>query len=144
VGDVEKVTAYCDSTSLAPQEYLRWVRASRGYITHQVAVQLDPAQYWQVHRSTIVKLQHLAGTRRDEVSRLFVLMNGYGLYRQLSDFGWECQVVALSLIPKKAGDRVNTDRRDSLSLARLHRAKELTEVWVWYLPTMTPSPYEAR
>jgi transposase len=38
--------------------------------------------------------------------------------------------VAPSLIPKKAGDRVKTDRRDSLSLARLHRAKEPTAVWV--------------
>lgn len=55
---------------------------------------------------------------------------GYGLYRQLSDLGWDCQVVAPSLIPKKAGDRVKTDRRDSLSLARLHRAGELTAVWV--------------
>lgn len=55
---------------------------------------------------------------------------GYGLYRQLTDLGWDCQVVAPSLIPKKAGDRVKTDRRDSLSLARLHRAGELTAVWV--------------
>lgn len=55
---------------------------------------------------------------------------GYGIYRQLSDLGWDCQVVAPSLIPKKAGDRVKTDRRDSLSLARLHRAGELTAVWV--------------
>ena len=38
--------------------------------------------------------------------------------------------VAPSLIPKKAGDRVKTDRRDSMSLARLHRAGELTAVWV--------------
>ena len=55
---------------------------------------------------------------------------GYGLHRQLTDLGWDCQVVAPSLIPKKAGDRVKTDRRDSLSLARLHRAGELTAVWV--------------
>jgi transposase len=40
---------------------------------------------------------------------------GYGIHRQLTDLGWECQVVAPSLIPKKAGDRVKTDRRDSLS-----------------------------
>jgi transposase len=39
-------------------------------------------------------------------------------------------VVAPSLIPKKPGDRVKTDRRDSLNLARLHRAGELTAVWV--------------
>jgi transposase len=55
---------------------------------------------------------------------------GYGIHRQLTDLGWECQVVAPSLIPKKAGDRVKTDRRDSLSLTRLHRAGELTPVWV--------------
>lgn len=55
---------------------------------------------------------------------------GYGIHRQLSDMGWDCQVVAPSLIPKKAGDRVKTDRRDSLMLARLHRAGELTAVWV--------------
>ena len=88
---------------------LRWVRASRGELTQQVAVdevlyfhaddkytcvqtaaaeylirtpiaelaaQLDPAQFWQVHRSTIVNLAHLEGTRRDEASRLFVRIKG--------------------------------------------------------------------
>nr|WP_274389483.1 IS110 family transposase [Paraburkholderia tagetis] len=55
---------------------------------------------------------------------------GYGIYRQLSELGWDCQVVAPSLIPRKAGERVKTDRRDSLMLARLHRAGELTAVWV--------------
>lgn len=55
---------------------------------------------------------------------------GYGLYRQLSDLGWQCHVVAPSLIPKKPGDRIKTDRRDSMMLARLHRAGELTPVWV--------------
>lgn len=55
---------------------------------------------------------------------------GYGIYRQLRQMGLDCVVVAPSLIPKKAGDRVKTDRRDSLSLARLHRAGELTAVWV--------------
>ena len=39
-------------------------------------------------------------------------------------------VIALSLIPLKAGDRVKTDRRDALMLAKLHRARELTAVWV--------------
>jgi transposase len=55
---------------------------------------------------------------------------GYGLHRQLLDLGQDCQVVAPSLIPRKPGDRVKTDRRDSLNLARLHRAGELTAVWV--------------
>jgi transposase len=55
---------------------------------------------------------------------------GYGIQRQLSAHGHECAVVAPSLIPKRAGDRVKTDRRDAASLARLHRAGELTAVWV--------------
>jgi transposase len=55
---------------------------------------------------------------------------GYGIHRRLSGQGHECVVVAPSLIPKRAGDRVKTDRRDAASLARLHRAGELTAVWV--------------
>ena len=51
---------------------------------------------------------------------------GFGIHRQLIDLGWDCLVVATSLIPKKAGDRVKTDRRDSMMLARLLRAGELT------------------
>lgn len=55
---------------------------------------------------------------------------GYGLYRQISEAGHGCAVVAPSLIPTRPGDRVKTDRRDSGSLAGLHRAGELTPVWV--------------
>jgi DNA-binding LytR/AlgR family response regulator len=98
---------------LAPQSgapRLRWIRASAGALTHQVAVdevlffraddkytcvrtlagdehlirtpiaelaaQLDPGQFAQVHRSTIVNLAQLAGTRRDEASRLFLRLKG--------------------------------------------------------------------
>ena len=53
---------------------------------------------------------------------------GYGIQRRLSAQGQECIVVAPSLIPKRAGDRVKTDRRDASSLAKLHRAGELTAV----------------
>jgi transposase len=55
---------------------------------------------------------------------------GYGLYRQLIKLGHQCSVVAPSLIPRKPGDRVKTNRRDALQLARLLRAGELTAVWV--------------
>ena len=55
---------------------------------------------------------------------------GYGVYRELVATGHDCMVVAPSLIPRKAGDRVKTDRRDALNLARLHRAGELHAVWV--------------
>lgn len=91
-------------------ERLRWVRASHGELTHQIAVadvlffraddkytcvqtaerellirtpiaelvqQLDPAEFVQAHRSTIVNLRHLAGTRRDEASRLFLRVKGH-------------------------------------------------------------------
>ena len=93
-----------------PAPRLRWVRASAGELTHQVAVeevlffraddkytcvhtaaaehlirtpiadlaqQLDPVQFVQVHRSTIVNLAYLAGTRRDDTSRLFLRVKGY-------------------------------------------------------------------
>lgn len=55
---------------------------------------------------------------------------GYDLYRQITGLGHDCVVVAPSLIPKRPGERVKTNRRDAVSLARLHRAGELTPVWV--------------
>ena len=55
---------------------------------------------------------------------------GYGLYRQIQDLGQDCAVVAPSLIPKRPGERIKTNRRDAVSLAKLHRAGELTAVWV--------------
>ena len=55
---------------------------------------------------------------------------GYELRRFLSSQEIPCDVVAPSLIPKKAGDRVKTDRRDAEKLARLHRMGELTPIRV--------------
>jgi transposase len=55
---------------------------------------------------------------------------GYGLHRQIESLGFECIVVAPSLIPKRPGDKVKTNRRDAVSLAKLLRADELTKVWV--------------
>lgn len=55
---------------------------------------------------------------------------GYELYHKLNGQGHECQVVAPSLIPGKASEKIKTDRRDSLRLAELYRAGELTAVWV--------------
>jgi transposase len=55
---------------------------------------------------------------------------GYALYWQLTRMGAKCEVVAPTLVPVKAGDRVKTDRRDALKLARNYRAGELTPVWV--------------
>ena len=55
---------------------------------------------------------------------------GYGLHRLIESLGHTCIVAAPSLVPKKAGDRVKTNRRDAEGLARLLRAGELTSVWV--------------
>lgn len=55
---------------------------------------------------------------------------GYGLYRYLTRKGFACHVVAPSLIPRKAGDRVKTDRRDAMMLARLMRSGDLNSIYV--------------
>src|SRR6266481_4160736 len=55
---------------------------------------------------------------------------GYVLYRQLTALGVPCAVIAPTLVPVKAGDRVKTDRRDAEKLARSYRSGDLTPVWV--------------
>src|SRR3954465_4194276 len=55
---------------------------------------------------------------------------GYGLYRHIRALGYTCDVIAPSLVPKRPGDRVKTNRRDAVTLARLLRAGELTAIWV--------------
>lgn len=55
---------------------------------------------------------------------------GYGLYRLIQSMGHDCTVVTPSLIPRKPGDHVKTNRSDATGLARLLRAGELTAVWV--------------
>src|SRR6266853_1209983 len=58
---------------------------------------------------------------------------GYWLYRYLTRQGFSCRVVAPSLIPRKPGDRVKTDRRDAVTLARLLRSGDLSSI---YVPTV--------
>ena len=55
---------------------------------------------------------------------------GYVVYWQLAELGIQCEVVAPTLVPVKAGDRVKTDRRDAEKLARCYRSGDLTAVWV--------------
>src|SRR5712672_2066161 len=55
---------------------------------------------------------------------------GYVVYWQLAELGIRCEVVAPTLVPVKAGDRVKTDRRDAEKLARCYRSGDLTAVWV--------------
>lgn len=55
---------------------------------------------------------------------------GYPLYWQLTALGVHCDVIAPSLVPTKAGDRVKTDRKDAVRLARCYRAGDLTAIWI--------------
>ena len=55
---------------------------------------------------------------------------GYGLHRELSRHGYRCEIIAPSLIPRRAGERIKTDRRDCTRLAELSRAGELKAIWV--------------
>ena len=55
---------------------------------------------------------------------------GYGLHRELKRRGYHCEIIAPSLIPRRAGERIKTDRRDCARLAELSRAGELKAIWV--------------
>ncbi|MDG2515374.1 IS110 family RNA-guided transposase [Sphingobium yanoikuyae] len=55
---------------------------------------------------------------------------GYGLHRLLTKLGQNCIVIAPSMMPRRPGDHVKTDRRDAMTLARLLRAGELTAIWI--------------
>jgi transposase len=101
----------------------------------------------QNHGAEVMSLGAI-GTRQSDIDQLIRKMQskakhfifvyeagpcGYWLYRYLRKKGYDCWVVAPSLIPKKPGDRVKTDRRDAMQLARLARSGDLTAV---YVPTV--------
>jgi transposase len=90
-------------------------------------------EYGQI-ANTPAALRRLAGKLGQEGVELRFCYEagpcGYGIQRQLSALGHQCIVAAPSLIPKRPGERVKTDRRDAVNLAKLHRAGELTAVWV--------------
>ena len=84
-------------------------------------------------RKSVEKLIGRLSKEFDGVLMLFCYEagpSGYGLHRQILGSGHDCEVVAPSLIPKKPGERIKTDRRDALKLSRLLRAGELTGIWV--------------
>src|SRR5215472_1136957 len=98
----------------------------------------------QEHGAEVVSLGTI-GTRQCDIDKLIRRLQskstplvfvyeagpcGYWLYRYLTKKGFTCWVVAPSLIPQKAADRVKTDRRDAVQLARLRRSGDLTPVYV--------------
>src|SRR5947209_7081423 len=99
-------------------------------------------------RSTEVVSLGMIGTRQRDIDKLIRKLEskgapltiayeagpcGYWLYRYLTRRGLSCIVVAPSLIPRKPGDRVKTDRRDAVTLARLLRSGDLSSI---YVPTV--------
>jgi transposase len=84
-----------------------------------------------------VDIEHLTRKLRSKAKHLVFVYEagpcGYWLYRYLRKKGYDCWGVAPSLLPKKAGDRVKTNRRDAIKLARLMRSGDLTPV---YVPTV--------
>lgn len=119
------------------KEFIKYVGLDVHKETIAVSVAASNAgevRYWGEIANTPQAMDQLVRQLKKDGARLSFCYEagacGYELHRRLAGQGWECMVVAPSLIPKKAGDRVKTDRRDSLSLARLHRAGELTAVCV--------------
>jgi transposase len=84
--------------------------------------------------NTLARIERIIKKLASRYDRLQVCYEagptGYGLHRQIEALGHACLVVAPALIPKRSGERVKTNRRDAVTLARLHRAGELTGVWV--------------
>jgi transposase len=91
-----------------------------------------PALYGTIANDpgAIRKLVNRLGRQTKLVAAYEAGPTGYTLHRQLTTLGVDCQVVAPSLVPRRAGDRVKTDARDALALARLLRSGDLTSVWV--------------
>src|SRR5215471_16450705 len=96
-------------------------------------------------RGTDVLLLGMIGTRQYDIDKLIRKLEakgaplvfayeagpcGYWLHRYLTQRGFSCAVVAPSLLPRKAGDRVKTDRRDAVTLARLLRSGDLSSIYV--------------
>src|SRR2546427_4578526 len=99
----------------------------------------------QKHRGADVESLGAVGSRQCDIDKLIRRLEskgatlafvyeagpcGYWLYRYLTRRGVSCAVVAPSLIPRKPGDRVKTDRRDAVTLARLLRSGDLTSIYV--------------
>src|SRR3954451_9679693 len=79
---------------------------------------------------SVRKLAHKLGSIQDLRVCYEAGPTGYVLYWQLTQLGVHCDVIAPSLVPTKAGERIKTDRRDAEKLARSYRNGDLTPVWV--------------
>jgi transposase len=109
-----------------------------------IKTRLPSAYVAKEHHAEVLSLGNI-GTRQCDIDQLLRRLQskspplvfvyaagpcGYWLYRYRTKKGHVCWVVAPSVIPKKSGDRVTTNRRDAIKLARLMRARDLTPVYV--------------
>lgn len=113
-----------------------------GLDVHKVAVSVTTAhegrdgevRYWGEVPNSPPELEKLAARLAKTSDRLEFCYEaggcGYRIYRQLIELGHGCAVIAPSLIARRPGDRIKTDRRDSKLLALQHRSGSLTAVWV--------------
>lgn len=131
--------AVADSRQAASDIYAAYI----GLDVHKASISVsiaeagrqDPAFQGEIPNdpNAIDTLVHQLSQRFDGQPLLFSYEAGacgYGIYHRIRNSGQECDVVAPTLIPRRAGDRVKTDRRDAAMLARLSRSGELTTVWV--------------
>ncbi|WP_345244492.1 IS110 family transposase [Pontibacillus salipaludis] len=93
----------------------------------------EEPRYWGIINHTPEAVKKLVNKLGDPETLRFCYEagpTGYPLYRLLITLNVHCEVIAPSLIPSRPGERVKTDRRDSIRLAQLYRAGELTAVYV--------------
>ena len=148
--EVKRGLACCQSRTV-------WTGPHLGDFATEASMEHDRTVYvgLDVHKESItvayavgigdVELLGKIGTARSDIDRLCKRLRskgkrvsvvyeagpcGYVLHRQLIEEGFECMVCAPSLIPKKPGERVKTDRRDSIKLVRALRAGDLSAVYV--------------
>lgn len=116
-------------------ERIRYVGLDVSKATIQVAVADQDgsvAEYGSIDNDpgAVRRLVKTLGKEAKLVSAYEAGPTGYPLHRQLAELGVQNMVIAPSLMPKRPGDRIKTDRRDAIQLARLLRSGDLTPVWI--------------
>lgn len=110
----------------------------KSFIQHAVLKDIrgaSPENHGRINcnKSAIIKYARQLQSKYPQATLHFVYEAGpcgYWIYRLLTSLGHCCYVIAPSLIPKKAGDKVKTDKRDAIKLAKLFRSEELTTIYV--------------